>query len=146
MADKLVNYIVDTSIVIQHLITDTHSANADVLFDELGDTLMIHIPEFCLLECANVLWKRVRFHGMPSTIAEELIENLVALPLQIVPTGSLLKRGLQIGLKHQLAVYDSIYIAMAENLKFQLISDDVKQDKAAIAEGVTTKSITDFKP
>jgi len=47
-------------------------------------------------------------------------------------------------LKHQLAIYDSIYIALAEKLNYPLITVDQKQAKASQAEGVTLKNIADF--
>jgi len=53
-------------------------------------------------------------------------------------------RALEIGLKHQLAIYDSIYIALAEKLNYPLITVDQKQAKASQAEGVTLKNIADF--
>jgi predicted nucleic acid-binding protein len=60
----MTDYIVDASVVIQELIEDTYSLQAR------ADRL--HVPEFCLLECTNVLWKQVRFHGMPGSEAEQL--------------------------------------------------------------------------
>ena len=54
-------------------------------------------------------------------------------------------RALEIGLKHELAVYDSVYIALAEQLGHPLITDDSRQATAASAEGITLKAITDFK-
>jgi predicted nucleic acid-binding protein len=113
------------------LLSDVHTPQVEALFDHLGDTVMIHVPEFCFVECTNVLWKRVRFHGLPEATAEGLVENLLALPITIVPATGVLKRSLQIGLMHQLAVYDSIYIALAETLSLPLITDDQRQAKAA---------------
>jgi predicted nucleic acid-binding protein len=92
----------------------------------------------------NVLWKQVRFHNMPSADAEQLINNLLALPLRIVPVSGLLLTGFQTGLKYQLAVYDSIYIALAVQYRYPLISVDQSQMRAALLEGVTLKPITDF--
>lgn len=145
MPTELTNYLVDTSIVIQHLLSDIHTSNAQVLFDSLGDAVMIHLPEFCFVESANVLWKRVRFHGLPEATATGLIENLLALPVTVTPTAGVLTRSLQIGLKHQLAVYDAMYIALAETLTMPLITDDQRQAKAAQAEGIVLKQITDFR-
>jgi predicted nucleic acid-binding protein len=49
-------------------------------------------------------------------------------------------------LKHKLALYDSIYIALAEQLKYPLVTDDSKQAEAARAEGIILKLLTDFSP
>ncbi len=70
-----------------------------------GDRLCM--PEFCLLECANILWKQIRFHGVSQIEAEQLIVDLLALPFELMPVSSLLLRALQIGLSDQLPVYDS---------------------------------------
>jgi predicted nucleic acid-binding protein len=47
-------------------------------------------------------------------------------------------------LRHQIVVYDSVYIAIAEQVGAPLITADQKQAQAAAAEGVTLKPITDF--
>ena len=58
-------YIVDTSIVIQRLIVETHTPHVIELFRSVISVGELIVPEFCLIECANVLWKHVRFQGMP---------------------------------------------------------------------------------
>lgn len=96
------------------------------------------------MECTNVIWKQVRFQGMPQDQADNLVHDLNALPLTIMPVTGLLARGLHIGLIHGLAVYDSVYIALAEWLRIPLITADERQEKAANAMGVTIKALTDF--
>ncbi|HEY9849668.1 MAG TPA: type II toxin-antitoxin system VapC family toxin [Leptolyngbyaceae cyanobacterium] len=142
----MANYVVDTSLVSQYSISQTYTPQARVLITRMyaGDEL--YIPEFSLLECANVLWKEVRFRGLSQTNAEEIISELLRLPFQIVSVKHLLPRALQIGITHQLAVYDSLYIALALDLNFPLITVDNKQLNAAIACGVTIKPIEDFLP
>lgn len=144
MNNQTVDYVVDASVVIQRLIRDTYTVHARALFDGLDDLTQIHIPEFCLLECTNVLWKEVRFRGMPQSIAELLIGDLKALPLNIVEVTTVLERAFEIGLQHQLAVYDSAYIALAERLSYPFITVDQRQERAASAVGVSLKPITDF--
>ena len=140
------SYVVDASVVIQRLIRFTYTENARVLFSQLADSDRLVVPEFCLLECANVLWKYVRFQGMSEATADSLVDDLIGLPITVYGSGDFLKRGLTIGLKHKLALYDSIYIALAEQLTYPLITDDTKQAAAARAEGITPKPLTDFKP
>lgn len=137
-------YVIDTSIVMQYLLTESYTSYAIVLVQQLQQGIQLFIPEFCLLECANVLWKQVHFQGMPQTEAEQLLVELLALPFDIMPVANLLARALQIGLSHQLAIYDSLYIALAESLNCPLITVDIKQTQAAIANNVVIKPITDF--
>jgi len=137
-------YVVDTSIIIQRLIVEVHTPYVRCLFAQMAKGLVIIVPEFCFLECANVLWKQVRFQGMPQPVAEQLLIELSALPLQVVSSSQFMTRALQIGLANQLAVYDSIYLALAESLTCALITVDQKQTEAAIATQILTKPIIDF--
>ncbi len=140
-------YVVDASVVIQRLIIDAYSGHVKVLFAGLTDsTDELWVPEFCLLECANVLWKQVRFSGLPEDQALRLIRDLVVLPLQVTPVSELFSNALRVGLDHELPMYDSVYIAMASHLGYPLITVDSKQEKAARAVSVTIKPITDFAP
>ena len=58
---------------------------------------------------------------------------MLTLPLQMQPVYNLLPQALQIGLAHQLAVYDSLYIALALSLNCPLVTVDDLQLQAAIA-------------
>ena len=137
-------YVLDASVVISRLVRDNYTPNAVVLFQQMKISDQFHIPEFCRLECVNVLWKHVRFQGLPPLQAEKSIRDLLALPLQVDPIQGLFTDALRIGLRHQLAVYDSVYIALAQRLNIPLISIDQRQINAALQEKVTLKPITDF--
>jgi predicted nucleic acid-binding protein len=139
------DYIVDASVVVQYLITDTYTSNARALFLSLSENDKIHVPEFCLLECANVLWKQVRFNGMTPSDADILVSELILLPLNVANLSNVLNRALEIGLQYQLAVYDSAYIALAEKLAYPFITVDARQEQAARVVGITLKPVTDFK-
>jgi predicted nucleic acid-binding protein len=139
-------YVVDASVVIQYAITQTYTPEARVLVTQMYQGDQLCIPEFCLLECVNVLWKEVRFRGLPQTQAEQIVGELLALSFRIMPTVHLLPRALQIGLSYQLALYDSLYIALALNLNCPLVTVDERQGNGAIASGVILKAITDFSP
>ena len=139
-------YVVDASVIIAALVSDPQTAHARAMLDQVKPLADLHMPEFGRIECANVLWKRVRFHGMPAAQAEALIADLIALPLTIIPPAAFYKRALQIGLRHELAIYDSIYIALAEQLNLPLITADVRQSRAAAQESITLKPLADFSP
>ncbi|WP_017715706.1 type II toxin-antitoxin system VapC family toxin [Kamptonema formosum] len=140
----MATYLVDTSVVCQYFLAQTHTPETRVLVARMYEGDQLYIPEFCLLECANVLWKEVRFRGMPETNAEPIIRELLALPFQIVPVSALLPSALQIGLSYQLPVYDSLYIALALDRGFSLITVDRRQADAAMAAGAIIKPIENF--
>ena len=140
----MANYFVDASIIAAYLVKDALTENVDRLFDQLGDGIELYIPAICLVECTNVLWKRVRFQSMPEGEAEILLQDLRDLPFKVASIEDVLPRALNIGLAYQLAVYDSLYIALAEQYKFPLITADAKQEAVATTAGITIKPITDF--
>lgn len=137
-------YVIDASILGHYFGTDTYTPHATHLIRRMthGDTL--YGPEFCLLECTNIFWKAVRFHGMPVEQAIQLTHELVSLGFQVISVSELLNDALAIGVAHQLAVYDSLYIALALSLDCPLVTLDDRQQQAAIAQGANLKPITDF--
>ncbi len=71
------HWVVDTSALIQAYIEDSLSSHALNLIATLArdDRDEIHVPEFALAECANVLWKQVRFYGTARADAELALRN-----------------------------------------------------------------------
>lgn len=140
-------YVVDTSVLGHYLYADTYTPEVRELVAMLcRGELELHIPEFSWIECANILWKQVRFRGLSQTSAEQILVELLAIPFQIVSVSNLLPRALGLGLTHQLAVYDSLYIALALELDCPLITVDQRQGEAAARSGVMLKAIADFSP
>lgn len=137
-------YVVDASVIIQYAVTQTYTAEARILVAQMYGGETLHIPEFCLLECTNVLWKEVRFQGLPQDNAEQIIQELLRLPFQVESVSQLLPEALQIGLSYQLAIYDSLYIALAQHLDLPLITVDERQSVAASSYGIIVKPISDF--
>ena len=140
-------YIVDASVLIQGFIRESDTPRVQTLLKGLFDTtdpVILHVPEFCLLECANILWKQAGFHGMSQADVRQSLTNLMSTPLIVQPVINLLPRALTIGLAHNLAFYDSVYIALGEKLGHSLITVDTRQSNAASAIGIALKSLYDF--
>lgn len=136
--------VLDASVVVQPMIQDTYSSNAIRMFSQFQAGDVLAVPGMCTTECVNVLWKQVRFKGMLAAQAKTAITNLDALPLTQYSVSHIHTTALDIALRHQLAVYDSVYIASAKALGFPLVTVDQKQGTAASAEGVALKPVTDF--
>lgn len=62
-------YVVDASVVTEYLVMGHYTPNAVAFFQQMTGVDQLIVPEFCLLECTNVLWKHVRFQGMPANEA-----------------------------------------------------------------------------
>lgn len=137
----MANTIVDASVVIEYLITGPHTPEVQAFFNRVTAADRLIVPEFCLLECTNVIWKQVRFGGMAHSDAQDLVRVLRMLKLRRAPVRQILDRALGIALAHTLAVYDSAYIALALHYAYPLVTLDQRQSQAAAAEGVSLISM-----
>lgn len=142
----MAEYVVDASVVAERLVRGPYTPNAQAFFSAMTNLDRLIVPEFTWVECTSVIWKHLRFQGMTKPHARQLLTDLMRLPLEGRPTKELVRRTLSIALDNKLAVYDSVYVAMALSLNIPLITIDQKQEQAARAESVTIKPITDFKP
>jgi len=140
----MANYVVDASVVIEYLITGPYTPNAQAFFNGMTAADRLIVPEFCLLECTNVVWKQVRFSGMSRSDAQDLVRVMRMLKLRRSPMKRLLDRALEIGLDHTLAVYDAGYVALALHYAYPLLTLDQRQSQVAVAEGVSLLPITNF--
>ena len=140
------SFVIDASILIQAYVQETGTLRVQMLLAGLENEEpdQLHLPEFCLLECANILWKHIRFHKMPVSRAQQAVMQFRSLPFVIHPVFALLPRALAIGLEHQMAVYDALYIALAESLGYPLVTADQRQSQVAEAVGVMLKLLEDF--
>src|SRR6266700_2315155 len=99
-------YIVDASVIAEYIATGPYTANTQVLFRGALRGDQFSAPELYLAECVNVIWKMVRFRGMPSSQAIQALRDLKALPIKRAPIKAVLDSALAVGLRHDLAIYD----------------------------------------
>jgi len=142
----MANYVIDASVVIEYLITGPYTPQVQIFFNRVSAADQLIVPEFCLLECTNVIWKQVRFNGMTSQDAKKLLGDLRTLKLHRAPMKRLLDRTLEIALDNTLAVYDAGYIALAAHYSYSLLTLDQPQARAAGAEDVNLLPINSFTP
>ena len=113
--------VVDASVAIKWVVPEEHSDHADEL---LGEEFELMAPAFVMLECANVLWKQVRFASLPNHEAEAAYTALTATDMNLRDTPQLVTRALEIALDTGRTVYDCIYLALAEQEGVQVVTAD----------------------
>jgi predicted nucleic acid-binding protein len=93
------------------------------------DTLIA--PDLALYEVANTLWKHETLIGDlkdPHARIELLLELVANRRIQLVrPDKKLLDHTYALSIKHKLPVYDCVFVALALQLKTELLSLDGKQ-------------------
>jgi len=132
----MAKFVLDASGIIEFLIPGPWTIDIRAFIDKLTADDQVFVPEFCLLECTNVIWKHIRFNGMPQAVAEDVLNVLQSMPLATVPSERLLLVALHMAFTNTLSVYDCVYIALARDLQCPLVSLDRMQRRAAQAEHV----------
>lgn len=116
MAQKTV---IDASVAVKWFLTEAGSAEARGLRDahKLGDVLLI-APEFILAETLNTL----RYKGRELRLA---LETLTSEQMHLVRFDTrLLASACELALEHDLSIYDSLYVAVANRYGAELITAD----------------------
>jgi len=113
--------VADTSYVVEGLL---HNSG---LFSK--ETLVV--PDLTLYETANVLWKHQQLIQDLKDASEhlEILEKLVSEGTLVLvrPDGELTRKAYNLSIKHKTPFYDTIFVALALQLKLDLKSFDKAQ-------------------
>jgi predicted nucleic acid-binding protein len=118
-------YVLDASVVLKWFLEEEDSAIAIKLRQKyMAGTFNLALPDLILYEVANALRYDKKFlRGA----ASEAILSLIDLGVDIiVPTASLIERALQIAHENKTTVYDAVYVSLAQEMGYYLITADHK--------------------
>lgn len=137
--------VVDASILVKLVLPEEGSEAASELMAATvsGDAPRRAAPELIYLECANVLWKRVRRGEFSAELAATKLAQLLALPISAWPAERLVQRALILAAGLNLTVYDATYLAIAQVLRLPLITADVSLSQQALAAGHEVRLLTE---
>ncbi|MFM6136372.1 MAG: type II toxin-antitoxin system VapC family toxin, partial [Sphaerospermopsis kisseleviana] len=108
----MIKFVVDANVGIKWVLPEIHS-QAALRLNKPNYQLLV--PDFFFPEITNILWKRVRRGEMTLDEAQNDLESLLELPLQICLSSPLMPMALEIAVRVQQAVYDCVYLALAVN-------------------------------
>jgi predicted nucleic acid-binding protein len=115
--------VVDASVALKWLLPEPGSPEALAL---LAGGSRLLAPALLPIEVVNVLWKRVRAKEIRAEKAAELMEWLLDAPLELRAAEDLLPAALQIAVRYDRTVYDSLYVALAVSERAVLVTCDLK--------------------
>lgn len=116
--------LLDISVAVKWFIGEEGSERAlDLQQAHLRDDLQLHAPDVLLMESANALC----YAGLSEERMLQDLETFSALGVEIIPFSlSVLNSAIRLSLEHDLAVYDSYFLALAQALEIPLITADRK--------------------
>lgn len=112
--------VVDASVAVKWVVEESHSAQATLLLQ----CEALHAPDHWLAEAINVLWAKVFRGDLAAADAEARMTVLLRAPIVGTPIASLLPRAFAISVAHTVTIYNSLYVALAEQRDLQLVTAD----------------------
>jgi predicted nucleic acid-binding protein len=117
----LSRWVVDASVGVQWVVDEPHSEAAARL---LGREHALLAPELFFAEAGSVLWKYQRRGEMNAEEALQALSELLSVPLETYQHAALIPRAMEIALETGRSVYDSLYVALAEDQECVLVTAD----------------------
>ena len=127
--------VVDSSVVAKWFLPEPDSALADRLIAEVpprGDRLVV--LDLALVEVANAIWKQ-QHRGLTTPLeTQQSLDDLLAVPVHVEPAIPRLRRALEIAQAYGRAVYDALFVALAEELGLTGVTADEPLHRAVHAD------------
>jgi predicted nucleic acid-binding protein len=117
--------IVDSSVVVKWFLPEPDSADAVAVRNKVtaaGGRLVV--LDLVLIEGANAIWKAQRQKKITISAAQQALGDLQGIPMQIEPAARLLDKAFEIAVKYDRAVYDALFVALAQDLGVKDVTAD----------------------
>lgn len=136
--------VVDASVAIKWVFSEPNSDLAAALL--VSQTLLA--PDLLLLECANVVWRRIRTGDISIEEGRVRLAVLKRSPVSRISTASLLPEALDWAIRLDHPVYDCVYLALAIARNAVVVTDDRRFAAAAgrVPESASHVRLLDSPP
>lgn len=118
--------------MISHVVVDSSVAIKWVVEEEDSDSARsiahatLEAPDLLLIECANILWKKVTVSDLSRRDVGDRWQLLLQAPIQFTASPVLLDTALRLALDLKHPIYDCVYLALALQRGVPLITADRK--------------------
>lgn len=117
--------VLDSSVIAKWLLPEPDSAQAQQLISRsVNGGHRLIILDLAFPEVANAIWKRQRRGLITLPEAKNLLAALQRGPVNIQPAIPLLFNAFEIAIKYDRAVYDALFIALANDRHLQGVTAD----------------------
>jgi len=111
--------VLDASVAVKWVLDEPGSDKARAL-----SSAVLEAPDFLIVECANILWKKVLVGDLSLEGAMIRLDLLSRAPIALNSTGDLLEPALRLAARLKHPVYDCIYLALAVRREVPLVTAD----------------------
>jgi predicted nucleic acid-binding protein len=117
--------LVDSSVVAKWILPEADSAHAQRLItDVAGAGERLIILDLVFPEVANAIWKQHLRGLITPDEANDFLDTLLHIPVSVEPAFRLLGPAMQIAVKYRRAVYDALFVALAQDFDIPAITAD----------------------
>lgn len=83
-------------------------------------------PELLMAEAANVIHKKQISGELSESEGDQLLSDILSVPIRLFPHRPILPRAFELARVHKLTVYDTLYLALAEEHGAVIFTGDRK--------------------
>ncbi|MBT0964144.1 type II toxin-antitoxin system VapC family toxin [Denitromonas iodatirespirans] len=132
-------FVLDNSVVAGWFLDDQASPYTDAIALRLEEDRAV-VPALWQLEFANVLRTACRRKRLTAEQAQQVIEQICGLPIDIEPATPRPSELLALALRYDLSSYDAAYLELALRLQIPIATQDGPLRTAAEASGVGVRT------
>ena len=138
--------VADASVIIKAVLPEEGSDKVDALIAACGEGLLeVTAPEILYAECGNALWKHFERGLMRAEEVQQAMAQVLAIGVRAVPGRELIKDALGIAVAHGRTVYDSLYVALAQQTEAPLLTADERLFNALAPKGFVVELLRDWR-
>lgn len=133
----MTSYVLDASVAAKWFLTGPEETLVEeasaILNGWVSDRLQLIVPDLFWAEMGSILWKAARLGRIPKISAREALNALTEQKIRTFPTLPLLESAYAIAEGFDRSVYDSVYVALAIQTNYVMITADERLANAVAA-------------
>ena len=123
----MTRWVVDASVAVKCLIREVHTDEARRLLSTATEVIA---PDLLWPEVGSAVWKRLRRGELSQDEAAYLVDGLDRLRIVAYSGAPIMRPALRIAVHHDRSFYDSLYLALAAEVGYPLVTADRKFHEA----------------
>ena len=124
--------VVDASVAVKWLVPEVDTQAALLLLDGLR----LLAPDLIIVECANILWKKVTRDNITASQASLAVETLRLAALDLRPMAGLMDSAVDLAIRLDHPAYDCFYLALAMAEGCPFVTADARFTRKAASNGL----------